>query len=385
VAPASGMTLATPIKKRLCIVTHVCRKNDGQGRVNYEIAKAALAAGWRVTIVAAEVAPELATQTELTPVIIRASRLPSRLLKYQIFAWQTARWLRRHADQFDIIHVNGFITWAASDVNTAHFVHSGWLASQYYPYRAPRSLGALYQRLFTGVNAWLEKAAFRKTRAAVAVSSKIAAELAAIGIASSRVTVIANGVDLAEFRPGAAERAAFGLPTGVPLALFAGDIRTPRKNLDSVLRALAIAQNCHLAVAGALKDSPYPAMANALGLSQRVHFLGMIKDMPALMRCADLFVFPSRYEAFSLVGLEALASGLPILTAKSAGGSEIVEDGGRVLENSDDVATLAAWIAELATQPAQREAMGRRARQIAERYSWQIMGAKYIDLYQRLS
>jgi glycosyltransferase involved in cell wall biosynthesis len=320
----------------------------------------------------------------MTWIKVPASKMPSALLKYQVFAWKTARLLSRHSGEFDIVHANGFITWYKPDVSTAHFVHAGWLRSGYFPYRWFGSPYQAYQSLYTRLNAWLERRAFRQARAVVAVSGKIAVELQAIGVSPIKIEVIANGVDIAEFCPGPAERDRFRLPPDVPLALFAGDIRTSRKNLDTVLQAMVMATGCHLVVAGRLEGSPFPALARTLGIGDRVHFLGMVAEMSHLMRCVDLFVFPSRYEAMSLVIVEAMASGLPVLTASSAGGAEIVGDCGRVLESPNDSATLASWMRELTANSDLRLAMGRCARKIAEDYSWGAMGEKYLAFYDRL-
>ena len=73
---------------RILIVTHVVTNNDGQGRVNYEIARAALAAGHHVTLLASKAAPELVAHPQACFVRIDASRLPTRLLQYQLFAWR---------------------------------------------------------------------------------------------------------------------------------------------------------------------------------------------------------------------------------------------------------------------------------------------------------
>lgn len=369
---------------RLCIVTHRCRKNDGQGRVNYEIAKAAVKAGWQVTFLGTELADDLANHSQVKWLKVNASRLPSNLLRYQIFAWKSARLLRRYAGEYDVIHANGFITWHRTDVNTAHFVHSGWLNSGYFPYRWLGSPYGFYQRLFTSLNAILERIAFKQAKIVVAVSEKIASELRIIGVDTASISVIHNGADLKEFQPGPSMRTQFGLPEGVALFLFAGDIRTTRKNLDTVLHALAAAPGCHLAVAGQLDGSPYPALAKELGVADRVHFLGMIRDIAVLMRSVDAFIFPSRYEAMSLVLLEAMASGLPVITAQTAGGAEIIGDSGRILANPDDVTTLSKWVNELATNAGLRDTIGQRARAIAEGYSWQRMAAQYLELYNNL-
>ena len=79
-----------------------------------------------------------------------------------------------------------------------------------------------------------------------------------------------------------------------------------------------------LAVVGDETQSPFPAMSQKMGLADRVRFLGYRRDVPRLMRTCDMFVFPSRYEACSLALLEALASGLPVISAKTAGGSELI-------------------------------------------------------------
>jgi glycosyltransferase involved in cell wall biosynthesis len=371
--------------KHLCIVTHRCQPNDGQGRVNYEIVKAALKAGWRVTFLGSELADDLAAASGLEWVRIARSRLPGNLLRYQLFALKSAVWLRRNGERFDVIHVNGFITWHDADVNTAHFVHSGWLRSRYFPYHRPRRPYAVYQLLFTRLNALLERMAFKRAGVVVAVSPKIAVELSAAGVPGRQIATICNGVDLAEFHPGSTARTLFSLPETSVLFLFAGDIRMPRKNLQTVLQALVLAPGLHLAVAGGLAASPYPALAAKLGVADRVYFLGAIVEMAKLMRAVDVFVLPSRYDPLGLVVLEAMASGLPVVTAQSVGAAELLAGGGRVLDDPDDAATLAAWMCELANDAGLRQRMGAAAHEAAAPYAWQNMTDKYLRLYEDIA
>ncbi len=384
---------------RILIVTHVVARNDGQGRVNYEIVQSALARGCTVTLLASHVDADLAAHPRVRWEHIVRSRLPTRLLQYQAFALKSGWWIRRHRDEFDIVHLNGFIAWARADVNTVHFVHSGWYRCGFYPFSLTGGLYDAYQVVFTRLNAWLERIAFAQARAIVPVSYKVAAEVRAPGVARGRASgqnlqVIHNGVDTGEFRPGVADRAAFGLPPGPFMLLFAGDLRVPRKNLDTVLRALARISArerdgthapVHLAVAGALSRSVYPELARQLGIADRVHFLDMVKDMPGLMRSVDAFVFPSRYEAMSLVLLEAMASGLPVVTAVTAGGAEVIApDCGIVLDNPDDDATLARVITELEADRARVAAIGAAARIRALALTSDEMGRRYVDLYRSL-
>ncbi|MBU9554390.1 glycosyltransferase family 4 protein [Burkholderia multivorans] len=372
---------------RIAIVTHVVRHNDGQGRVNYEIARAALAEQCEVTLVASHVAPELLADPRVRWVPVKVGRFwPSNLVRQQVFALKSAWWLRTHRDTYDVLHVNGFISWIKADVNTAHFVHGGWFKSPYYPFALTKGLWSAYQYVYTRVNTALERWAYRRSRAITAVSQKVADEIAALGIDRSKIGVIYNGVDGSAFADAQADRAAFDLPPDAFLLLFVGDLRTPRKNLGTVLKALTkLPEHVHLAVAGYLPGSPYPDEARALGLGARVHFLGLVKNMPTLMRSVDAYVFPSRYEAMSLSLLEAMAAGLPVVTARTAGGAEIItRDCGIVLDDPDDPEALAQAIDLLAASRDTCRAMGAAARELMTRFGWAQMGAQYVALYRRI-
>jgi glycosyltransferase involved in cell wall biosynthesis len=371
---------------RILIVTHVVGKNDGQGRVNYEIVRAALAAGHAVTMLASQAAQELVNHPCARFVRIGGSRLPSRLLQYQEFAWRSGLWIRAHRQEFDIVHVNGFITWARADVNSVHFVHHGWYRCGFYPFRFFSDLYHAYQVIYTRLNAALEVRAFRHAQVVVPVSEKVRSEVLALGIDAARVEVIHNGVDVEEFAPGLAQRARFGLPDAPFMLLFAGDLRVSRKNLDTVLHALAMTPpQVHLVVAGRVHGSPFPALAEQLGLTERVHFTDFVADMPALMRSVDAFVFPSRYEAMSLALLEALAAALPVITARTAGGAEVIgPDCGVVLDNPEDARGLAEAIAGVAGNRERALQMGQAARALAKTLGWHTMGQRYLALYEQV-
>ncbi|MBB3257508.1 glycosyltransferase involved in cell wall biosynthesis [Paraburkholderia bannensis] len=374
---------------RVAIVTHVVRHNDGQGRVNHEIARAALDEGFEVTLVASHVAPELLAHPKVKWVRVQPSKLwPTNLLRQQVFALKSALWLKSHRSEYDVLHVNGFITWAHADVNSAHFVHGGWARSKYYPFGLTRGLWSAYQFVYTRANAVLERWAYRRSRVIAAVSRKVADEIIVSGgNPIERVDVIYNGVDTRGFSGATPDRAKFNLPADQFLLLFVGDLRTPRKNLGTVLHALKqLPEHVHLAVAGYLPGSPYPEMARELGVASRVHFLGLVREMPVLMSSVDSYVFPSRYEAMSLSLLEAMAAGLPVVTARTAGGAEIITpDCGIVLEDPDDATALAGAIKQLADDAPRRAAMGEAAAELACSFGWARMAAQYIALYRELA
>jgi glycosyltransferase involved in cell wall biosynthesis len=369
---------------KLCIVTHKIIKGDGQGRVNYEVASAAIRRGHQLTLLASDVSPDLLQSDLVAWVPISVQGVPTELLKNLVFSQKSAAWLQQHRAEFDLVKVNGAITSAQSDVNAVHFVHSSWLKSPAHPVYQYRNPYGVYQWCYTSLNAVWEKQAFQQARQVVAVSEQVKQELLAIGVPEPKIRVILNGVDVREFQPGSAERHRLHLPEAVPLALFVGNIRLNRKNLDTVLHALVQVPELHLAVVGATDRSPYPALARRLELSQRVHFLGYRRDLPDLMRSCDLFVFPSRYEACTLVLLEAMASGLPIVTAKTSGGSEIVTQAcGAVLADPEDTAGLALLLQQLTHDPERRRLMGQTARAIAQEHTWSSKAQAYVDLFEK--
>jgi glycosyltransferase involved in cell wall biosynthesis len=370
---------------RICIVTHKIRKGDGQGRVNYEVAMEALRRGHSLTLLSSEIAPELEHNTAVNWVSISVHGYPSEFVRNFVFAQKSGDWLRQHRGEVDLIKANGAITMGATDVNAVHFVHSSWWKSPVHIARQRRDLYGLYQWLYTAINAYWEKEAFRQTKVVIAISTKVAEELVNIGVPRANIRVIVNGVDLQEFSPGASSRKKLGIRENVTLALFAGDIRISRKNLDTVLHALVKVPSLHLAVVGETKDSPYPEMVADLKLTERVHFLGYRRDMPQIQQASDLFVFPSRYEPFGLVVIEAMASGLPVITAKTTGAADLVTPAcGIVLPDCDDIDTLANALKLLNSDRTLRQQMGKVARTIAEQHSWVTMAQTYLDLFEEL-
>jgi len=170
---------------------------------------------------------------------------PLQLVREIAFSLQSAWWLNKHQKEFDLLKLNGAITSARGDVNAVHFVHRAWLRSPFNLWAQNLSLPGTYQRFYTALKADWEKKAFDRAKVVVAVSEKVAQELIAIGVPRDRIRALLNGIDLQEFAPGIVNRQKWSLPEEVPLALFAGDIRTPRKNLDTILHSLVQVPQLH--------------------------------------------------------------------------------------------------------------------------------------------
>lgn len=376
----------------IAIATHNVFVGDGQGRVNFELARYLLRLGMTVDLIADAIDPRLvewgANWIPLHPTVPGTGHSMEGLLLAKVWTFNRManRYLTANREQYDVVMGCGRTLSVPHSINAVHFVHSAWLRSESHPIHDGIGVQSAYQWLFNRLNARWEVDSLRQAEQILAVSEKVRRELIDAGLPAARIQTVVNGVDVDEFRPGPVDRAALGLPADVPLAFFAGDIRSNRKNLDTVLRAVAQVPSLHLAVAGTLDGSPYPAMAADLEMSDRVHFLGYRRDMPELMRAADVFTFPSRYEACTLALLEALASGLPVITAHTTGGAELIsQDCGVVLDDPNDAEALAHGLRRITGDPDARATMQRAARSVAQSHSWERMAQRYVDAFRVVS
>ena len=121
-----------------------------------------------------------------------------------------------------------------------------------------------------------------------------------------------------------------------------------------------------------------------LGIENCFEFLGHRDDVPALLAEADLFVLPSRSEAFPNAVIEAMAAGLPVVATHVGGIVELVQpERTGVLVPSEDPEALAAAVLNLMARPDRANALGRTARQaIDRRYSLSSMVSQFEELYE---
>ncbi len=191
------------------------------------------------------------------------------------------------------------------------------------------------------------------------VSQLVRDELAAAyPHAAGRLVVHGNGVDLARFHPGVrgehrdATRRALGVPDGVPLLLFLGTNRR-LKGWHVLLRALLRLRDLTWRCATTGDDAAAIACdADAAGIGGRVAVTDG-RDVRPLYAAADLVVQPTYRDPCSLVTLEALACGVPVLTSSANGAADALRDAaaGEVVATGDAeafAAALAAWSVRLA-------------------------------------
>jgi UDP-glucose:(heptosyl)LPS alpha-1,3-glucosyltransferase len=211
------------------------------------------------------------------------------------------------------------------------------------------------RRVYHRVVMALERRVFSTTPAIVAIARRGKDEVErCYRVASERISVVYNGVDLARFHPGhrardgAKAREEAGVPPTAWTALFVGS-GFERKGLGTAIEAFARLgdDGSRLVVIGKGDVRRFTAEAQRLGVAGRIAWLGARDDIERWYAAADALVLPARYEPFGNVHLEALACGVPVVTSAQAGGAEAVVEGvsGAVREAADvdGFAQALAW------------------------------------------
>ena len=191
------------------------------------------------------------------------------------------------------------------------------------------------------------------------------------------VAQLPNGVDLERFRPDPS-RMGRPLDPGDGRLVFVGH-EFGRKGLRHVLDALRrLPAGVGLTVVGGGDVASARRRAEALGVADRVELLGARRDVAEILRRCDLLVLPSAYEAWPLVALEAMASGVPVLLGDFPGAGEIVGDGGRLAAGSG--AAVAEAVQALLDDPDGFVRLRHIARERAERFAWPAIAKGYVAL-----
>src|SRR5207248_2438314 len=145
-----------------------------------------------------------------------------------------------------------------------------------------------------------------------------------------------------------------------------------RKGLrEAILGLSQVSQpELRLIVVGKENAAPYASLARSAGVADRVIFAGATDDVYGFYRAADFFVLPTKHDPCSLVVLEALAMGLPVISTRQNGATEIMEQGvhGFVLEDASKMDELAAAM-KLLCNPTARERMSEACLGLRERLS----------------
>jgi UDP-glucose:(heptosyl)LPS alpha-1,3-glucosyltransferase len=214
------------------------------------------------------------------------------------------------------------------------------------------------------------------------------------GVPSDRISVIHNGYDPRRFqapRESAIRKdmqKRYGLPEDATVLLFVAQDFL-RKGLDCLIKALPPVMRKNprtwLVVVGKEKPGKFLAIARREGVDRRIIFAGATDVIEDYYAMADALVFPTRFDPFPLVCLEAMACGLPVITTRVNGVSDIIRDGinGYVIESPEDLETLTERICRL-LDPVHRETLGHAAAETARQYTWDRHLQEFERLFQRI-
>jgi 1,2-diacylglycerol 3-alpha-glucosyltransferase len=208
---------------------------------------------------------------------------------------------------------------------------------------------------------------------------------------SSPIEIIPNGVDLQLFRVPCLDcRQDFGFKEEQILLIYAGRLG-PEKNLGFLMRAFAgtaeALKNVHLLiVGGGPEEEQLKQLAAQTGVSDRVHFTGMLpyNELPRYLSMCDAFVTASVTEVHPLSVIEAMATGLPVLGIHSVGVGDTVDDGVTGLLSSQDQAAFAAHLTRLCLDGDLRHSLGVAAQKASEEYAIEHTTQVLLKRYKRL-
>ncbi len=234
----------------------------------------------------------------------------------------------------------------------------------------------------------VERLLARLARAVVCSSEVERRHALAIGIPSERLWVVPNGIDPSP-RDGTLTRAALGIPDHALVVGAVGRL-APQKRIDTLVRAIAMIRGHRddvwaLVVGDGAELPGLRELCRDLGVTDRVVFAGRQPCQDALA-LTDILAQPSAYEGFSLMPLEAMQAGLPIVCTDVGGVAESVVDGvtGLVVPVGDPIA-LARTLLDLCADPGRRLAMGQAARERAALFGPEAMLTPMLQIYRTVA
>jgi teichuronic acid biosynthesis glycosyltransferase TuaC len=229
----------------------------------------------------------------------------------------------------------------------------------------------------------------------LAVSEKLAGQMADLGMAREKITIHYTGLDRDRFRPlGHAQLRSqlggtlgFALPQSAPLFCCVGALNG-RKGHDIAIRALAQISSEYpeallLLVGKGEEESALRVLAKEYGLAARVHLTGSVDHdtLPVILSASDAMVLPTENEGLANAWVEAIACGTPVITTDVGGARELVtnDTAGRLVERTPEA--VAEAMRAILADPADPQAVA----STAERFDWNTHAQKLAEYYEGLT
>ena len=248
---------------------------------------------------------------------IKERNIPLKTASFSnLFRWPTAQTIKKAIKEFSPDIVHHYMGRAGGYSQPGNHVNLGWYGGYYKPSR------------------------FKHCTHHAAVTQDIVDHIIAQGVPKENAHLLHIYAEFNEGKP--INRAQFDTPDDAPLLVSLSRLHV-KKGLDVLLEALVEVPDAYLWIAGSGPIEPdLKERMHALNLQDRVRFLGWRNDQADLLATADICAFPSRYEPFGAVVIEAWATRKPLVTAKAAGPKAYVrhEENGLIVD-IDDVDALA--------------------------------------------
>lgn len=376
--------------RRITLSFPGCHRRGGVERIVFECARFLASRDHHVTVLANE------WEVDETQPSILYRHVPMRdkpaALRRASFLQNCTRMLV--GTEMDVLNTHGCVC-PFGGVLRVHSVHRDWL-EQSRKRRNALSAAAIRQRLnpMHPVVLRLEALHFRgrRYRRVIALSTHVQDALNLYyGVPPEDVDILPNGFAPNEFNPETrarrrgAMRDELGLRPDQTVLLFLAN-ELERKGFATVLKAMAQLNrpDLRLLVVGRVDAEVVKVLAARAGVSDVVMVCGPTDNVPDYHAAADLFVLPTQYEAFCLAILEALGSGLPVITSEVPGARDAIQPGvnGALIANPDDGAELAVTV-EPFLEREYRERISAQTPQTVAAYTWPSLMERYEEILLR--
>jgi glycosyltransferase involved in cell wall biosynthesis len=303
-------------------------------------------------------------------------------------------WQRLEPDPPDLVH--------------AHFWMSAWAGAEVSrQLQVPmlitfHALGTVKQRYQGAADTSPAERIAVETRAGRAADQILATcrdeviELVRLGIDRRKISIVPCGVDVEQFSPAAEPGTVQYSARRYEHRLVSVGRLVRRKGFDTIIDVMPQLANAELVIAGGQegKTSPEPerdrlrALARRRRVARRVRLIGQVphREMPALLRSAEIVICAPWYEPFGIVPLEAMACGVPVVASAVGGLQDTVVDSvtGLLIPPRDPVA-LAEAVRSLVDDPVRRREYGQAGRERVQlRYTWSRVAASTANVYAQV-
>lgn len=258
------------------------------------------------------------------------------------------------------------------------------IADVYYPAHHPGAVSALKARYLFAAKGRSARRAERVICPSYATAAEVQRHY---HVARDKITVVADGVDVSLF---AGERSQ---PATDPPYVLSVISLSPHKNVETLIRAFALARERHrlphelrlIGMAGTGASPVTSAINRAIEAGVPIRYLGFVAEdvLAAAYRGASAFVFLSHVEGFGLPPLEAMASGVPVVSSNASSLPEVCGDAAWMVP-PDDVEGAAEAIAQVLNDPEVARRLAAAGRERARQFSWAETARKTRDVYVRV-